>query len=141
MLSILPHTTLVAHSLSSSLSDLEVLLRLPMLLEVVVLLVLYLVACRSYRTYLNQRVEIMVTLTVSGVMTIEPIILRPWCMANHMVKPLNSKLLYRCIMVPHQRQAMEELDRSNHSKWDTQDRSHMQVRQLSQCKDLFLASH
>jgi hypothetical protein len=141
MLFTLPLTTLEAPFSSSSLSDLEVQLRLPMLLGVVVLLVLFLGACKSCHTSLNPLVEIMAILTISGVTTIEPITLQPWRMANRMVKPLNSKLLYRCIMVPRQRQAMEELGHSNHSKWDTQARSHMQVRQLSLCKDLCLASH
>jgi hypothetical protein len=132
---------LVAHFWSSLLNGLEALRLLRMLLEVAVRPVLFLAACKLSHTSLSQLVEIMATLTVSGVMTIEPTILQLLPMVNRMVRLLSSRLLSQCTMVARQRQATAELDRSNLSKLDMQAHSRMPGRQLSQCKDLFPASH
>jgi hypothetical protein len=114
-----------------------------MLPEVVVLLELYLEACKSCRMFLSQQVGITAipTTIVAQIVVTKPL---ATLMANHMLKVNhlnNSKPPYPCITVVHPLwEVMEVLDRNNRIKLG-QALNPMLVHPCNQCKVWFLASH
>jgi hypothetical protein len=110
------HIMSVAHYSNNSQKDLEAQPHLLMLHGVVVLLELFLAACKLCHMFLSQLVVIMATQIISAVTTAVLTILLLKSMANLMDTRLNHRLLYQCTTGARRQLATEVSDPSSHSK-------------------------